>query len=468
MVDNSKQLEVAENAIETYLVGRMSTAKLEEILSKSFSACTFGSSQREFRFVMCEPDSGSAPFGMRVFPEMAVLQSIAESAVVRFAPFRTIREMWAGCKSWVVEMDARLFDSRGFGMNHKELVACILHEMGHTVFSDTVPERFTRIFAGTRLKMKLADKAAVKMGYALFMVPLAAACAGPCLFRTVSLKFRSEENIADNMAVKNGYGEHLLSAIDKMVANVGATDPKMNVMTMEKETQATCEWSARMVTNMTDRRNKLANDLFHNGIRTNSEYMKETNAKVMTEVGIGLRENYTGDAAESILDVFHMGEAALEHYSPDYDIMKWGQWETAIECQLHSDSFTPGTPAFESIFRRKIKEGLPSWRDIDEISLNIDRMRTTTDKQIVLDKIHSFTEEIQEFMERVQPKRYEHARYKPEADRMLATLDQYRDLCLERGVHIPLTNKITDGSAYGELPPKAKGGLFHAPMGYEG
>lgn len=68
MVDNSKQLEVAENAIETYLVGRMSTAKLEEILSKSFSACTFGSSQREFRFVMCEPDSGSAPFGMRVFP----------------------------------------------------------------------------------------------------------------------------------------------------------------------------------------------------------------------------------------------------------------------------------------------------------------------------------------------------------------------------------------------------------------
>ena len=34
MVDNSKQLEVAENAIETYLVGRMSTAKLEEILSK--------------------------------------------------------------------------------------------------------------------------------------------------------------------------------------------------------------------------------------------------------------------------------------------------------------------------------------------------------------------------------------------------------------------------------------------------
>ena len=96
------------------------------------------------------------------------------------------------------------------------------------------------------------------------------------------------------MAVKNDYGEHLLSAIDKMVANVGATDPKMNVMTMEKETQATCEWSARMVTNMTDRRNKLANDLFHNGIRTNSEYMKETNAKVMTEVGIGLRENYTG------------------------------------------------------------------------------------------------------------------------------------------------------------------------------
>ena len=138
MVDNSKQLEVAENAIETYLVGRMSTAKLEEILSKSFSACTFGSSQREFRFVMCEPDSGSAPFGMRVFPEMAVLQSIAESAVVRFAPFRTIREMWAGCKSWVVEMDARLFDSRGFGMNHKELVACILHEMGHTVFSARV------------------------------------------------------------------------------------------------------------------------------------------------------------------------------------------------------------------------------------------------------------------------------------------------------------------------------------------
>ena len=96
------------------------------------------------------------------------------------------------------------------------------------------------------------------------------------------------------------------------------------------------------------------------------------------------------------------------------------------------DKYMPGTPAFESIMKGKVKKGLPSWNSIDNIQIEIDRMTNHHDRVFVLEMIYDKIDDINEFMDYIGSNPNEVRRYKDEAQRMLDELEGMREQVLRR------------------------------------
>lgn len=476
--DYVKKLEPMENAFEMYISSRLPVGKLEEILSATLSNTEFHGKTKHYTVIMAKRtfNTSEPAFGINIFPAINKMQELAEKMVNEDKPWKTVVDFWHTIDEWTIEMDPRLFDRNTYGLNHKEAVACILHEVGHTVYSDRIVERLLRSYKAVKLSMKIPQKAATKAGYFIFMVPLMVACAGPNLVRNLT-RGQNEEKWADSLAKKCGYGDHLVTAMDKLMKEYGriaATDAQL-----DKEVDVSSEWAGRMISDMAARRNHLANDLFSNGVKSASGFIKTTNAYILNLMGAGLRENYTGDAVEgemcgfdpvwgaavkrrtAITTVMYQADA-LEHYSVDLMTDEYNAFEANLNFAIKN-----AEAAMEGLFHKKIKEGLPSWRDIDQYQIEIDRIRNTTDRQLMLDKIYGEIEDIQDFMESIVKNKREFQRYKPEADRMLKVLDNYREQVLGKHTGDDPTADIKTPTDYGFMPPKPKG-LFYAPKGYQG
>lgn len=465
--DYTKKLEPMENAFEMYLSSRLPVGKLEEILSATLSNTEFHGKTKHYNVIMAKRtfNTSEPAFGMTIFPSINKMEELADKMVNSEKPWNTVMEFWRTIDEWTIEMDPRLFDRNTYGLNHKEAVACLLHEIGHTVYSDKIAERLLRSYKAVRLSMKLPQKAATKAGYFIFMVPLMVACSGPNLVRNLT-RGQNEEKWSDSLAKKCGYGDHLVTAIDKMIKEYGRQATLTDAQ-LDKEVDISSEWAGRMISDMAARRNHLANDIFAVGAKTASGFIKTTSSYILNLMGAGLRENYSGDAVEgqtAIEEILKMGEAALETYSVDLMTEEYNAFESNLNYAIKNAEMTP---AQEGLFHRKVKEGLPSWRVIDQYQIEIDRIRNTTDRQLMLDKVYGEIEDIQDFMESIHRNKREFERYKPEADRMLKVLDNYREQILGKHTGDDPTADILTPTDLGFMPPKPKG-LFYAPKGYQG
>ena len=461
--DYVKKLEPMENAFEMYISSRLPVGKLEEILSAALSNTEFYGKTKHYNVIMAKRtfNTSEPAFGMTVFPSINKMQELADKMVNEDKPWKTIVDFWHSIDDWTIELDPRLFDRNSYGLNHKEAVACILHEIGHTVYSDRIVERLLRSYKAVRLSMKIPQKAATKAGYFIFMMPLMVACAGPNLVRNLT-RGQSEEKWADSLAKKCGYGDHLVTAIDKLIKEYGKLS--LTDSQLDKEVDVSSEWAGRMISDMAARRNHLANDIFAQGAKTASGFIKTASSYILNLMGAGLRENYTGDAVESwtgMTDIMYQADA-MENYSICLDSEEYNAFEANMAYALRN-----AEAAMEGLFHHKIKDGLPSWRTIDQYQIEIDRIRNTADRQLMLDKLYNEIEDIQDFMDSIHGNKREFERYKPEADRMLKVLDNYRELVLGKHTGDDPTADIKTPTDYGFMPPKPKG-LFYSPRGYQG
>ena len=424
------RLEGAEQAISDFINGKINVQKLESALSTSLSNCTFFGKKNIFNVSIVKTDNLKQPFfGARVYPAIDLLEKVVSETVVELHPFRDIAASWKKIDHWVIELDSGMFNRNVISLLPKEIMAAILHEIGHTVYSDKVLERFYRTYKSMYIHMKSAEKDAVKLGYTIFTVPLAVSCSLRSWTR--GRNAIKEEFFADKIVRECGYGDFYLSLLSKIVEAYGNSMLDDNETESDNRVSERVRWASVNIVDTVRRKNRLKDDMYLASANTPSTYLKALYAKTLNEMGINLRERYTGDAVECQVNIMSQLDFT-QAYEMITDTDRFNQLTFAIESTLHRDKYTPGTKAFEAILRSKVKKGLPSWHSIDEIQLEIDRMTNHHDRAFVLDMIYEKIDDINDFMEYIQDNPALVRRYQPEAQKMLDQLEVMREAVLRR------------------------------------
>ena len=426
------RLEVAETAIADFINGRINVSGLENKVSAALSSCKFFDRQNTYTVTVVRNTRAKEPFfGARVFPALDLIDNIVEDTVAECKPWRDLRAAWQHIDKWVIELDSNLFDRNVVSLTPKEVMAIVCHELGHTVYSDKVLERFYRGYRSMHVHMKNAEKDTIKLGYGIFNVALATSCGLRSWVR--GRNGIREEYFADKIVRDCGYGEFYVTALDKIIAAYGSSMVGVNDTADDNAVSERCRWGAVNIVDTVRRREKLATDMAIKAAETRSEYLHALYARTLNAMGIGLRERYSGDAVESEQLASLLGSDNFEAaYEFEWNTKAYQTFENALESRLNRDRYRPGTPAFESIFRSKVREGLPSWADIDRIDIEIDRMANHNDRTFVLDMIYAKIDDINTVMEYVSSDPTKYERFKPEAERMMNRLNNQRDRVLAK------------------------------------
>lgn len=430
MSNYADRLVVGEQAISDFINGRISVGELEKKLGATMSSCKFFNKENSYTVSIVRTDKSKEPFfGARVYPAIDMLEKMVSEVVTEYHPFRDLWTAWQKIDKWVIEIDSAMFDRANMSLVPKEIMAAILHEIGHTVYSDKAIERFYRAYKSMYVHMKTAEKDTIKLGYALFSIPLAMSCG----IRSWTRGRRGirEEFFADTIVREAGYGDFYVSLLSKIIEAYGNSIVDGSDVESDNRISERIRWASTNIVDTVRRKNRLSDDMYLAAANTPSTYMKALYAKVLNEMGINLRERYTGDAVECTLELFASDDVTVA-YEATCDTNRFRKLDIAIESTLARPKYKAGTPAFEAIVRTKIKQGLPSWIDIDRIQIEIDRMTNHHDRSFVLDMIYDKIDEINEFMEYVGSDPALKRRYEPEAQKMLNDLQQKRDMVLAR------------------------------------
>lgn len=149
-------------------------------------------------------------FGMSVTPDKSTIEKISYAVVNAEGTVDVIKDLWKKTSSWRLDIDDTLFDF----LSAEELTAVTLHEIGHIIDTDSVPNRLHGIVQFGLATNPVAQRAMMisKPIFSKFMaIPVSSAC-GMNYDKSVIRK----EIKADNMAVINGYRDALISGMSKI------------------------------------------------------------------------------------------------------------------------------------------------------------------------------------------------------------------------------------------------------------
>lgn len=407
-----KSLKMIDNIFSDYLMKKMNIDSFEKKLSIVLSNLDFGS---EKKFEVSIIKNTKEPFfGMRVFPVVVEMEKITEALTSEKKSFKEIYNMWKNIKNWYIEIDSMCFDRITINFTPKELTALLLHELGHVVKSDETVERFYRAYQESYTRMKVADKSSLKFLYTLYTIPLSAACA---IRNWTNGKNQIKQEIfADKVLVQNGYSEYIVSAINKIIKAYGNSFMDDDESEKDKKVETSVKWCNINITDLVARKNRLKDDLFYQTIKSNSNFMKALSMKLINDLGINLRENYTGAAVESSIDII-TSEDFIHNYYSYYNPVKIAYLEKTINGAMESARNSLKNP-------KKIK--IPSQYDVDAIFVEIDRISNHHDRIYVLDLIYNKIEELQKFQDIMEYNKDLKRKYKSQVESMLKQLEEMR------------------------------------------
>lgn len=414
-----KRISMMDNAFSDYLMKKLSDDSLERKLSTILTSLDFDSGDKEFEVCIVKNNGKEPFFGMRVFPVIEEANKITSSLANEKKSFSEICKMWKTIKQWYLEIDNGVFDRTQLNFIPKELTALTLHEVGHVIYSDKIIEQFYRAYQDSYMRMKITDKAAMKYLYMLYTIPLSATC----MMRhwTNGKNEINQEKFADRVLIENGYSEYLLTALNKIIKAYG-NDVGQSEEAGNRAIQSSINWCNLNVTDITKRRNSLKDDLFYQTMKTNSTYVKALSMKILHDLSVGLRENYTGAVVESYGADIVNDKGFFAKYTSFYDLAKYGSLETRIKAATESY-----TIALES---KHDKITLPSQYDIDAISVECDRITNHHDRIYVLDLIYDKLTQLDQFESMIVGDRIAMRKYSEKINSMRNELQELRTTVL--------------------------------------
>lgn len=343
--ERCRQIEYAFSELKSGLrTGRNSEDghlhKISESLSELF--------QKRFNVTMIRGVPGTNFSVMSVYPDQSTLDQIVSVVSSQRPNSDVVRALWKKCNQWIIEIDERCFHPR-YNLSPRELTALIMHEVGHTVTSDSIPNRISRVLQFKLAESSISTRHILKDG--VFKKILAIPILDTCTFSTH--KDRSmirDEMRADNFAVKYGYRDSLQSALDKFIStNATSKDDDMRNVT---------GFAISTLDNFEQRKAKLASSKW-------KDILSRTNSTVI--------KNAINAFGESTMFYQENGSFSITSENAKYEIT-----QDRIN-HLVQEAFT--------LFKKKLKRIEPY--ELDYISIEKDKIKTNDDKLLLVSYIYS-------------------------------------------------------------------------------
>lgn len=426
-----KALSMMDDTFSDYIKGKMSDESFEAKLGKVMSALPL-KNHKNFEVAIVNNNKKEPFFGLRIFPVIAEMDMIAEEIINKRISFNKLIEKWRSIENWYLEIDAQVFLRYEINFTPKELTAMVIHEIGHTLYSEKLISIMYNAFKESQMRMKLADKASLKVLYSLYMIPLSIGCMQKNFID--SKNQISVEYYADSILKEYGYLEHLASALDKIIKAYGSQNESDNYK--KKNITQSIVWCNMNVADLARRKEKLKDEIFYQSIKTESNYFKAVCVKVLNEIGVKMRERYSGAVVECTIDMlqsdYTYGDEMLplfEAFVPFIDVKIGSQldrrWHTVKE------SFNEEAAVEGLIFNRKYKKvQLPTQQEIDEIMIEIDKIQNNRDRIYVLELIYNLSERIDVYEQYHRKK--EVARDKAKIDVLRREIENLRTAVLNK------------------------------------
>lgn len=215
-------------------------------------------------------------FGMCVFPDGKTADAIVK-AMIENKPLSAYEKIWTECDSWTIEMDSKIIYDRKLNASPAELTAATLHEIGHIVYSNSVPQKLHKTMSMSYLQLPFKIKELIKTTknnfYKVYLPVVAQASLNP----SYSLKKELE---ADKYVAKMGYGEHLEHLLQKIIMTYGSRYTECDKKEQEANLRVACNWSADQLNELELRQDRLRSSLNVVSLTTPSVYVKELFEKI--------------------------------------------------------------------------------------------------------------------------------------------------------------------------------------------
>lgn len=224
-------------------------------------------------------DNKKTFFGMCIYPspeEMDVLTDILINSSdntksgFKFSDAERIHREYMTKTAKVVEIDSMLLYDHNINATAGEITAILLHELGHIVSSNSMINRLTRA------KEYLMVKCDNKTRRLIPIIPMI-----PQLFSLVVLQIFSyqfnvqllKEKQADELALKEGYGEELFSVLGKLIANGKGDQVKKSNKEIDKDVEVTIDWLIVNIKELEYRKDRLKRSLKILKLTSPSKYL---------------------------------------------------------------------------------------------------------------------------------------------------------------------------------------------------
>lgn len=309
-------------------------------------------------------------YGMMVFPEMSTIDRVVEAIVTDKSDKEVIMDIWANTNKWYIEIDSILLYDISLNANPSEMVAVLLHEIGHIVYSNSIPYKVWKIlrYKTVSLKYTIKQLAANRKIRKLFNIAIIEACCS----KNYEYFESNDEKIADEFVVRYGYGKDLEEFISKLIKTDGN---KLINRTEEEQTSdvtTVINWSILNIKELEFRKKNLRNALKVELIKTPSKYIKSVIQSIFYSFFGSTDDQYRILLSESVTDNPRDVYSEIRAYDIlDRDVKRIVQ------------------EASGNIFDKQGRLKKITQSDVDILAVECERIESVEDKIYLLDKLYT-------------------------------------------------------------------------------
>lgn len=263
---------------------------VEKILKRKFDLT--------FHISIVDNDSGEF-FGMCIYPQESILDVITDSLLNKNGTIKTVEKIWSETKEWYIEIDSKLLYDKNLNANPAEIVAVLLHEIGHVVYSNTIPQRIGKVIKYVLLDLDFRTKNLVKLSRISKLLNLSMIEA--CTVKNYKSQAMKHETEADKFVYKQGYGQELENFITKLIKSTGNRYVDRTEEDIETDVRSVVNWTIENVTELEYRKTKLRNMLQTELLKNPSNYVRNIIKKIKVSIFGDDTDAYKSLATEQYL-----------------------------------------------------------------------------------------------------------------------------------------------------------------------
>lgn len=308
-------------------------------------------------------------FGMSVYPSHAVADRMVQCMIDK-KPMKAYEEIWVSIDDWIIEIDSKLLYDQKLNTNPQELTAALLHEIGHTIYSNSIPEKLHKTMSYTFLSLPSEIRIILKNGNKSFKSlfhPMVAQAS-----RNVSYSLKKELD-ADKYVVKMGYGQGLETLLQKILMVYGSNFVDNTDRELEQNLKVASNWAKSHATELRLRKDSLRDSVNTITLITPSLYIREIFEDINVKVFKG------SPSFDQIVNRENRGKYLTESSLLPDD-------QKGIPCNAVLEA------ARNTKFDKYGKLEKVTQHDIDIVSIQIDRIENQNDKIYLLDVIYDYNE----------------------------------------------------------------------------